>query len=104
MDTNENLDSVSASNEENMSKESNWVDEWDGRTITGIVVSLIFVLILIILAVYILRVLLPGIEKAGAKGPSPEMAKLHKRQMIISIISFITALLVLLFTAVTSVI
>ena len=64
----------------------------------------IFVLILIILAIYILRVLLPGIEKAGSKGPSPEMAKLQNRQKTISIISFMVALLVLLFTAVTSVV
>jgi putative copper export protein len=64
----------------------------------------IFVVILIVLAVCILQVLLPGIEKAGAKGPSPELAKLQKRQMIISILSFVAALLVLLFTAVTSVV
>jgi len=64
----------------------------------------IFVVILIVLAVCILQVLLPKIEKAGAKGPSPEMAKLHKLQMTISILSFMAALLVLLFTAVTSVV
>jgi hypothetical protein len=64
----------------------------------------IFVLILIIVGIYILQGLFPAIEKAGAKGPSPEMAKLQKRQIAIGMASFVIGLLVLLFTAVTSVV
>jgi putative copper export protein len=64
----------------------------------------IFVLILIIVGIYILQSLFPAIEKAGAKGPSPEVAKLQKRQMAIGMTTFVIGLLVLLFTAVTSVV
>ena len=63
----------------------------------------IFVVILIILGIYIMQVLYPKIEKAGAKGPSPEMAKLQKSLITLGSINFVIGLLILLFTAVTSV-
>ena len=63
----------------------------------------IFVVVLIIIGVYILEVLSPKMERAGAKGPSPEVAKLQKRLSNLGMTSFGIGLLILLFTAVTSV-
>lgn len=64
----------------------------------------IFVVVLIIIGIYILEVIFPKIERAGAKGPSPEMAKLQKRLSNLGMTSFGVGLLILLFTAVTSVV
>lgn len=63
----------------------------------------ILVVVLIIIGVYILEVLNPKMERAGAKGPSPEVAKLQALLRKLGMTSFAVGLLILLFTAVTSV-
>ena len=60
--------------------------------------------VLIILGICILESVFPKIKQAGAKGPSPEMPKLQKRLHTLGMTTFIIGLLVLLFTAVTSVV
>ena len=64
----------------------------------------ILVVVLIIIGVYILEVLNPKMGRAGAKGPSPEIAKLQALLLKLGMTSFGIGLLVLLFTAVTSVV
>ena len=61
------------------------------------------VVALIIVGVYILEVVFPKIKQAGAKGPSPEMPKLQALLGKLGVTSFAIGLLILLFTAVTSV-
>ena len=69
-----------------------------------LVLKHIMVLVLIILGICILESVFPKIKQAGAKGPSPEMPKLQKRLHTLGMTTFIIGLLVLLFTAVTSVV
>ena len=63
----------------------------------------IFVVVLIIIGIYILEVVYPRIKQVGAKGPSPEMPKLQALLGKLGMTGFIVGLLILLFTAVTSV-
>ena len=62
----------------------------------------IFVAILIILGVYMFEVLAPKLGRIAAKGPSPVLARLQKLQVRLGMAGVITALIVLLFTAVIS--
>jgi len=63
----------------------------------------ILVVVLIIIGIYILEVLNPKMGRAGAQGPSPEVAKLQALLRKLGMASFGVGLLILLFTAVTSV-
>ncbi len=67
-----------------------------------LLVKHIFVVILIILGVYMFEVLAPKLGRMAAKGPSPELAQLQKLQLRIGTAGVITALIVLLFTAVVT--
>ncbi len=67
-----------------------------------LVVKHVFVAILIILGVYMFEVLAPKLGRLAAKGPSPELAELQKLQVRLGMAGVITALIVLLFTAVIS--
>lgn len=67
-----------------------------------LLVKHVFVAILIILGVYMFEVLAPKLGQMAAKGPSPELAKLQKVQMRVGRAGLITALIILLFTAVTT--
>ena len=64
----------------------------------------IFVVVLIVIGVYILEIVFPKITQAGAKEPSPEMPKLQTLLGKLGMTSFAIGLLILLFTAVTSVV
>jgi len=64
--------------------------------------KLIFVVALIPIGIYILEVLSPKIGRVGAKGPSPELAKLQKLLSNLGMTAFGIGLLILLFSAVTS--
>ncbi len=65
-----------------------------------LLVKHIFVVILIVLGVYMFEVLAPKLGRMAAKGPSPELAQLQKLQLQVGTAGIITALIVLLFTAV----
>ncbi len=67
-----------------------------------LLVKHIFVAILIILGVYMFEVLAPKLGRMAAKGPSPEFAQLQKLQARIGTAGVIIALIILLFTAVTT--
>jgi hypothetical protein len=67
-----------------------------------LLVKHIFVIILIILGVYMFEVLAPKLGRMAAKGPSPELAQLQKLQLRLGTAGIITALIVLLFTAVVT--
>jgi uncharacterized membrane protein len=67
-----------------------------------LLVKHILVVILIILAIYLLQVVFPKVGQLGAKGPSPELAKLQKLQGQLSITTVIIGLIILVFTAITS--
>jgi hypothetical protein len=67
-----------------------------------LVVKHIFVAILIIVGVYMFEVLAPKLGQMASKGPSPELARLQKLQARIGTAGVITALIVLLFTAIIS--
>ena len=64
----------------------------------------IFVGALIVWGIYISKVLNPKMERAAAQGNLPEVAKLQKLLPILGITGFGIGLLVLLFTAITSVV
>jgi uncharacterized membrane protein len=64
----------------------------------------IFIVVLIVWGIYISRVLNPKIERAAAQGDLPEVAKLQKLLPMLGIAGFGIGLLVLLFTAITSVV
>ena len=64
----------------------------------------IFIVVLIVWGIYISRVLNPKIEKASAQGDLPEVGRLQKRMPALGITGFAIGLLVLLFTAITSVV
>jgi uncharacterized membrane protein len=66
-----------------------------------VVLKHIFVLILIILGIYILQVVAPKVERLGAKGPSPKLAKAQKLQVQLAITTVIIGLVILVFTAIT---
>jgi uncharacterized membrane protein len=66
-----------------------------------VVLKHVFVLILIILCVYSLQGISPKIERLGAKGPSPKLAKLQKLQMRIGVTNMVLGLIILAFTAIT---
>ena len=59
----------------------------------------VFVAILIIIGVYIMQFLSPKMERLGAKGPSPEGAKLQKQLIGLGITSLIIASIILFLTA-----
>lgn len=67
-----------------------------------LLVKHIFVAILIILGVYMFEVLAPKLGQMAAKGPSPELAQMQKLQVRLGTAGVITALIILLFTAVIS--
>ena len=67
-----------------------------------LLVKHIFVAILIILGVYMFEVLAPKLGRIAAKGPSPELAQLQKLQLRLGTAGIITALIILLFTAVVT--
>ena len=60
----------------------------------------ILVIALIIVGVYMLQVLVPKIGQLAAKGPSPELGKLQKRQARLGMTGFLLGLLILLFTGI----
>lgn len=66
-----------------------------------VVVKHVFVIVLIILGVYMLEGIYPKIERLGAKGPSPKMAKLQKLQMRIGVTNMVLGLIILALTAIT---
>jgi uncharacterized membrane protein len=66
-----------------------------------VVVKHILVVILIILAIYIFQILFPRMGQLGAKGPSPELAKLQKLQGQLAVTTVIIGLVILVFTAIT---
>ncbi|MFC2003333.1 CopD family protein [Chloroflexota bacterium] len=65
------------------------------------IVKHVFVAILIIIGIYIMQFLSPKMERLGAKGPSPEVAKLQKQLIVLGITSLIVASIILAFTAIT---
>lgn len=73
---------------------------FDNIWAVSLLVKHILVVVLIILAVYTLQVIFPKIGRATAKGPSPELAKLQSLQVRVGIAALITALLILLLTAI----
>ncbi len=62
----------------------------------------IVVLILIILAVYAYEGLAKRVNRVASKGPSPELARLQKKQIGLALTGFVLGLIVLLLTAVLS--
>lgn len=62
----------------------------------------VFVAALIGLAIYALEVLAPKVAKMGAKGPSPELARLQKLQMRLAGAGFALGLVILLLTGVAT--
>ena len=68
-----------------------------------LLVKHILVVVLIIIGIYFLEVLSPKMGRAGAKGPSPEAAKLQALQLRLGITGFVVMLLILFSTAITSV-
>ncbi|MGD2294283.1 MAG: DUF4149 domain-containing protein [Candidatus Aminicenantes bacterium] len=61
-----------------------------------LVIKHILILIMIILGIYVSEKVGPKISKLAAKGPSPEIGRLQKKQVSIGFINFILGLLVLL--------
>ncbi len=67
-----------------------------------LLVKHIFVAILIIVGIYMFEVLAPKLGRMAAEGPSPELARLQKLQVRLGTAGVITALIILLFTAVVT--
>jgi len=67
-----------------------------------ILIKHVFIIALIILAVYALEALAPKVAKMGAKGPSPELAKLQRLQMRLAWAGFALGLVILLLTGVAT--
>ncbi len=61
-----------------------------------LVVKHILVALMIFVGVYIAESVVPKIVKAAAKGPSPEVGALQKKQMKMAMINFILSLIILL--------
>lgn len=66
-----------------------------------VVIKHILVVILIIMGIYILQFLFPKIGQLSTKGPSPQLAELQKRQMLMGMASIGIAALILLFTGIS---
>ena len=56
-------------------------------------------LIMVVLAVYAFEVLAPRITRLSAKGPSPILGRLQKRQKIVALIGFILGILIIFVSA-----
>jgi len=63
-----------------------------------ILIKHVFVVVLVVLAIYALEVLAPNVAKIGAKGPSPELARLQKLQLRLAGAGFVLGLIILLLT------
>lgn len=61
-----------------------------------LIVKHFLVALMIFIGVYISESILPKIAKAAAKGPSPEVGELQKKQMKMAMINFILSLIILL--------
>ena len=59
-----------------------------------------FVVLLVVLAIYGFDGLAPKVAKAAAKGPSPELALMRRKQMRLAACGFVLAVVILLLTAV----
>lgn len=59
----------------------------------------IFVIALVILAIYSFQVLAPKIAKLSAEGPQADLQKLQKRQLTLAKIGLVLGLVILLFSA-----
>jgi uncharacterized membrane protein len=60
----------------------------------------IFIIILIILAIYLFEVLGRKVSRLAKKGPSPELASLQKKQIIFSKIGLVLVIIILILTAI----
>jgi hypothetical protein len=54
---------------------------------------------MVVLAVYAFEVLAPRITRLSAKGPSPILGRLQKRQKIVALIGFILGILIIFVSA-----
>lgn len=67
-----------------------------------LVVKHILVVVMIFVGVYISESVVPKIAKLAAKGPSPEVGELQKKQMKLAMLNFILSLIVLLLSGYAS--
>jgi len=68
----------------------NWAHLFATVAWFGVITTMIFV------SVYISESIVPKIAKIAAKGPSPEVGKLQKKQMSLGMFNFILSLIILL--------
>jgi len=61
-----------------------------------LVVKHVLIAVMIFIGIYISESILPKITKLAAKGPSPEVGELQKKQIKLAMINFIFSLIVLL--------
>lgn len=76
----------------------NFSDSW---TLT-LVIKHILTVVFIVIAFYIFQGLLPKMMKLAAKGPSPEIAKLQKKQFFFGSTNLVIAFIILLLTAIAA--
>lgn len=61
--------------------------------------KMLMVLILVLLTVYAFEILAPGAARLAAKGPSPKLQKLQKRQKATAMAGFLIGILILFLSA-----
>ena len=64
-----------------------------------LLVKQILFIILIVLAIYMMEVIIPKIEDLAPRGPSPELEKVQKLQIVVGAISMLMMALILAFSA-----
>jgi uncharacterized membrane protein len=75
-------------------------DSFDSAPSQVIIVKHLFVIVLVLLAVYSFEVLAPKVAKLVAKGPSPELLKAQKLQLRLASTGFVLGLIILLLAAI----
>lgn len=74
--------------------------QFDNLWNTILSVKHIIIIIIVIAVIYAFEGLAPKVARLAAKGPSPELARLQKKQMTFSIVGLIMAIIILILTGI----